>query len=182
MDEAAAMLRMQVDSRPEELDRAERRIDQLMIESEMLKRETDDASRARLAKLEEEIDELRSAASTLRAQWEGEKGLMDQIGELTERLERVRFEAEQAERVADYETAARLRYGDAAEIEKQLEQCRERLGGDPRAAARSCSRRRSTPTTSPASSAAGPGIPVAKLARGRGREAARRWRTASTRA
>lgn len=127
VDEAAAMLRMQVDSRPEELDRTERRIDQLMIESELLKRETDDASKARLAKLDEEIVELRASASTLRAQWEGEKGLMDEIGALTERLERVRFEAEQAERVADYETAARLRYGDAAGIEKQLEQCRARL-------------------------------------------------------
>ena len=127
VDEAAAMLRMQVDSRPEELDRTERRIDQLMIESELLKRETDDASKARLAKLEEEIVELRAGASTLRAQWEGEKGLMDEIGALTERLERVRFEAEQAERVADYETAARLRYGDAAGIEKQLDQCRTRL-------------------------------------------------------
>ncbi len=127
MDEAAATLRMQADSRPEELDRAERRIDQLMIESELLKRETDDASRARLAKLDEEIAGLRATASTLRAQWEGEKGLMDEIGELTERLERVRFEADQAERVADYETAARLRYGDAADIEKQLRQCRERI-------------------------------------------------------
>jgi ATP-dependent Clp protease ATP-binding subunit ClpB len=127
MDEAAAVLRMQVDSRPEELDRTERRIDQLMIESELLKQETDDASRARLVKLEEEIAELRASASTLRAQWEGEKGLMDEIGALTERLERVRFEAEQAERVADYETAARLRYGDAAGIEKELERCRDRL-------------------------------------------------------
>jgi ATP-dependent Clp protease ATP-binding subunit ClpB len=127
MDEAAAMLRMQVDSRPEELDRTERRIDQLMIESELLKRETDEASKSRLAKLDEEIAELRAIASTLRAQWEGEKGLMDEIGSLTERLERVRFEAEQAERIADYETAARLRYGDAADIEKQLQQCRERL-------------------------------------------------------
>ncbi len=127
MDEAAATLRMQVDSRPEELDRTERRIDQLMIESELLKRETDEASQARLAKLEDEILELRTSASSLRAQWEGEKGLMDEIGALTERLERVRFEAEQAEREADYETAARLRYGDAAGIEKQLELCRERL-------------------------------------------------------
>jgi ATP-dependent Clp protease ATP-binding subunit ClpB len=127
MDEAAAVLRMQADSRPEELDRDERRIDQLMIESELLKRETDDASRSRLEKLDEEIAELRASASTLRAQWEGEKGLMDEIGTLTERLERVRFEAEQAERIADYETAARLRYGDAAGIEKQLEQCRERI-------------------------------------------------------
>ncbi|MCW2921015.1 MAG: ATP-dependent chaperone ClpB [Thermoleophilia bacterium] len=127
MDEAAATLRMQADSRPEELDRAERRIDQLMIESELLKRETDDASRARLVKLDEEILGLRATASTLRAQWEGEKGLMDEIGALTERLERVRFEAEQAERVADYETAARLRYGDASDIEKQLAQCRERI-------------------------------------------------------
>jgi len=127
MDEAAATLRMQVDSRPEDLDRAERRIDQLMIESELLKRETDDASRTRLSKLEEELDGLRATASSLRAQWEGEKGLMDEIGSLTERLERVRFEAEQAERIADYETAARLKYGDSADIEKQLRQCRERL-------------------------------------------------------
>lgn len=127
IDEAAATLRMQADSRPEELDIVERRIDQLMIESELLKRETDDASRARLTKLEEETSELRQSASTLRAQWEGEKGLMNEIGTLTERLERVRFEAEQAERIADYETAARLRYGDAAGIEKQLKQCAERL-------------------------------------------------------
>jgi ATP-dependent Clp protease ATP-binding subunit ClpB len=128
MDEAASMLRMQADSRPEELDRTERRIDQLMIEGELLKRETDDASKARLAKLEDEVAELRTQSSSLRAQWEGEKGLMDEIGALTERLERVRFEADAAEREADYETAARLRYGDAAEIEKQLRSCRERLG------------------------------------------------------
>ncbi|MCW2928091.1 MAG: ATP-dependent chaperone ClpB, partial [Thermoleophilia bacterium] len=127
MDEAAAMLRMQVDSRPEELDRTERRIDQLMIELELLKRETDEAAKARLARLEEEVAELRASASTLRAQWEGEKGLMDEMAALTERLERVRFEAEQAERVADYETAARLRYGDASDIEKQLAGCQERL-------------------------------------------------------
>ena len=127
IDEAAATLRMEADSRPEELDRTERRIDQLMIEVELLKRETDDASRARLAKIEDEVEELRASASTLRAQWEGEKGLMDEVAALTQRLERVRFEAEQAERVADYETAARLRYGDAAELEKQLVACRERI-------------------------------------------------------
>ena len=129
MDEAAAMLRMQVDSRPEELDRIERRIDQLMIEAELLKRETDDASRTRLEHLETEIAELRASASTLRAQWEGEKGLMDELAALGERLERVRFEADQAEREADYETAARLRYGDAADIEKELRAVRERLAG-----------------------------------------------------
>ncbi|MCW2974456.1 MAG: ATP-dependent chaperone ClpB [Thermoleophilia bacterium] len=127
IDEAAATLRMEADSRPEELDKAERRIDQLMIEIELLKRETDDASRARSQKLEDEVEELRASASTLRAQWEGEKGLMDEIAELTQRLERVKFEAEQAERDADYETAARLRYGDSAELEKQLRGCGERL-------------------------------------------------------
>ncbi|MBC7461830.1 MAG: ATP-dependent chaperone ClpB [Thermoleophilia bacterium] len=127
IDEAAATLRMEADSRPEELDKAERRIDQLMIEIELLKRETDDASRLRGEKIEAEVGELRASASTLRAQWEGEKGLMDEIASLTQRLERVKFEAEQAERIADYESAARLRYGDSAELEKQLRRCSERL-------------------------------------------------------
>ena len=127
VDEAAATLRMEIDSRPEELDTVERRIDQLMIESEMLKRETDEASQIRLAKLDEELAELRESATELRTQWEGEKSLLDHIGQLKERIEQVQFQADQAERQADYERAARLRYGQQAELLKELEGAQGRL-------------------------------------------------------
>jgi ATP-dependent Clp protease ATP-binding subunit ClpB len=127
VDEAAATLRMQIDSRPEELDVVERRINQLMIEAELLKKETDDASKIRLDAINDELSEMNEKASSLRAQWEGEKALLDEIGDLKERIEQVQFQADQAERDADYEKAARLRYGDTAELQQRLDLAQQRL-------------------------------------------------------
>jgi ATP-dependent Clp protease ATP-binding subunit ClpB len=127
VDEAAAGLRMEIDSSPEELDRLERRIDQLMVESELLKRETDEASHARQATIDEELEELRGKAEGLREQWTAEKGLLSEIGELKERVERVQFEAEQAERASEYEEAARLRYGELGELQRRIDEATARL-------------------------------------------------------
>jgi ATP-dependent Clp protease ATP-binding subunit ClpB len=118
---------MEIDSRPEELDRLERRIDQLMIEAELLKRETDEASKARLDGIDEELGQLRGRAEVLREQWTAEKNLLAEIGELKERVERVQFEAEQAERASDYEEAARLRYGEQGELQRRIDDAAARL-------------------------------------------------------
>jgi ATP-dependent Clp protease ATP-binding subunit ClpB len=121
VDEAAATIRMQIDSRPEELDVLERRANQLKIEAELLKREEDEASHGRLEKLNEELADIEQRAGVLRQRWEDEKRALDRVGELKERIEQVQFQAEQAERDADYERAARLRYGDVADLQRRLD-------------------------------------------------------------
>ncbi len=127
IDEAAAKLRMEIDSMPAELDEVERRIMQLEIERQALLKETDEASRKRLEKLEEELANLKEKASALRAQWQREKEAIQAIRELKERIEKVKFEIEQAERRADLETAARLRYGELIQLEKELKEKEQHL-------------------------------------------------------
>ncbi len=127
IDEAAAKLRMEIDSMPAELDEVERRIMQLEIERQALLKETDEASRKRLEKLEEELANLKEKAAALRAQWQREKEAIQAIREIKERIERVKLEIEQAERRADLETAARLRYGELINLEKELKEREKRL-------------------------------------------------------
>jgi ATP-dependent Clp protease ATP-binding subunit ClpB len=127
VDEAAARLRMEIDSMPAELDEVERRIMQLEIEREALKKETDPGSRARLESLEKELAELKEERDRLRAQWEREKAAIQRVRELKERLEQVQLEIERAERAADWETAARLRYGTLRELEQQLREAEQAL-------------------------------------------------------
>jgi len=121
IDEAAAKLRMEIDSKPAELDEIDRRIMQLEIEREALRRETDPASRDRLEKLEQELARLRQDSEALRQRWEREKQIVQRIRSIKEQMDRTKVELEQAERVADLERAARLRYGTLPELAKQLE-------------------------------------------------------------
>jgi ATP-dependent Clp protease ATP-binding subunit ClpB len=125
IDEAAAMIRTEIDSLPTELDELNRKVLQLEIEREALRRETDQASRDRLEKLEKELAEFKEEQNQLMAQWEREKGSIEQERQLKEQIERTRHEIEEAERQLDYNRAAELRYSVLHGLEKQLEE----LGG-----------------------------------------------------
>jgi ATP-dependent Clp protease ATP-binding subunit ClpB len=119
IDEAASKLRMEIDSRPIALDQVERRVMQLEIEREALKKEKDAPSRERLASLEKELANLKEQATALRARWEKEKTAIQALRGLKEQTERIRLEIEHAERAADYGKAAELKYGRLAELERQ---------------------------------------------------------------
>jgi ATP-dependent Clp protease ATP-binding subunit ClpB len=127
VDEAAAKLRTEIDSMPTELDEISRRVMQLEIEREALKKESDPASRERLEKLEKELAELRSKADALRAQWQAEKQAVQRLRSLREQIEQTRIEIEQAERQYDLNRAAELRYGKLAELERRLKAEEEML-------------------------------------------------------
>src|SRR5499426_973614 len=127
VDEAAARLRTEIDSKPEELDQIDRKVLQLEIEREALKKESDPASRDRLAKIEQELAGLRETANRLRTQWEAEKGGIGKIREVKQQIEETRIEVEQAERQYDLNRAAELRYGRLAGLERQLQADEERL-------------------------------------------------------
>src|SRR5882757_1418419 len=121
IDEAAARQRMQVDSKPEELDEFDRRIMQLKIEQEALKKETDTASKDRLKKLAGELAELQEKSDALTARWKAEKDKLGQAAKLKEDLEAARNALAQAQRKGDYAEAGRLTYGTIPELEKKLE-------------------------------------------------------------
>jgi ATP-dependent Clp protease ATP-binding subunit ClpB len=127
VDEAAAKLRTEIDSMPAELDEISRRVMQLEIEREALKKESDSASRERLEKLEKELADLRSKADALRAQWQAEKQAVQRLRSLREQIEQTRIEVEQAERQYDLNRAAELRYGKLAELERRLKAEEEML-------------------------------------------------------
>jgi len=120
VDEAAARLRTEIDSKPEELDEADRKVMQLEIEREALKKETDAASRERLTKLEDELKALQQTSETLRAQWEAEKGGIGKVRELKQEIEETRLTIDQAQREYDLNKVAELKYGKLAELERQL--------------------------------------------------------------
>ncbi len=121
IDEAASRLRMEIDSMPTELDEVERRIRQLEIEREAVKKEQDSASRERLAKIEKEIAELSEKRSGLRAQWQSGKGGIQKIRTIKEQIEQAKIDAEKAEREGNLGRAAELRYGRLLELQKQLD-------------------------------------------------------------
>jgi len=127
IDEAASRLRMEIDSKPTELDEVDRRIMQLEIEREALKRETDEASLERLRRLEEELATLRESSQTIRAKWDQEKQAITAIRETKQKVEEARHQIEDAERHADLEAAARLRYGTIPDLERRLKTQAERL-------------------------------------------------------
>jgi ATP-dependent Clp protease ATP-binding subunit ClpB len=127
VDEAAARLRLEIDSKPAELDEIDRRIMQLEIEREALKQESDRASRQRLEKLEQELADLQEQSRALRSRWEQEKEIIQQIQQLQQAQEDLKVQVEQAERQSDLEAAARLRYGRTRELEQQLEEAQQRL-------------------------------------------------------
>ena len=127
IDEAASRLRMEIDSKPAELDEVDRRIMQLEIEREALKKETDEASRERLQKLEKELADLREESQALRARWEQEKAAIQALRETKERIEQVRHQIEEAQRALDYARASELQYGVLMELERQRREQEERL-------------------------------------------------------
>ncbi len=120
MDEAASRLRMQVDSKPEELDELDRRVIQLKIEREALRREDDAASRERLGRLEKELAELEERSDAMTAAWQAEKEKVADTQKLKERLDQARSEVEIAQRRGDLGRASELLYGVIPDIEKQL--------------------------------------------------------------
>jgi ATP-dependent Clp protease ATP-binding subunit ClpB len=121
MDEAAAKLRLEIDSVPEELDEIQRRVKQLEIEREAIKRENDTK---KLNSLNEEISNLKEEQSQLRAKWQSEKSAIEAIQKKKEEIETYKFEAEQAEREGDYGRVAELRYGKVKEVEAEMKNCR----------------------------------------------------------
>jgi ATP-dependent Clp protease ATP-binding subunit ClpB len=120
IDEASARLRMQVDSKPEELDELDRRIIQLKIEQEALKKEPDKASKDRLVRLETELADLQERSNALTARWKAEKDKLGAAQKLKEQLESARTELANAQRKGDYAEAGRLTYGVIPEIERKL--------------------------------------------------------------
>jgi ATP-dependent Clp protease ATP-binding subunit ClpB len=120
VDEAAAKLRTEIDSLPAELDEILRRVMQLEIEREALKKESDSGSRDRLTKLEKELADLKSEADSLKAQWDREKGAVQRLRGLREEMEQIKRQIEQAERVYDLNRAAELKYGRLPELERKL--------------------------------------------------------------
>jgi ATP-dependent Clp protease ATP-binding subunit ClpB len=123
MDEAASRLRMEIDSMPVELDELERRRIQLEIEREALRKETDEASKARLAILERELAETGEEAAAMKQRWQGEKDALQAVRATKSEIEALQVRIEQAEREADYGTAAQLKYGRLPELQtRQKEQ------------------------------------------------------------
>ncbi len=120
IDEAASRLRIEIDSVPTEIDEVDRRVMQLEIELTSLGRESDPASAERRQAIERELAGLREESSAMKAQWQSEKDAIRGISEIKERLEQARAEAERAEREADLQRAAELRYGEIPELSKQL--------------------------------------------------------------
>ena len=126
VDEAAAKLRTEIDSMPAELDEIQRRIMQLEIEREALKKESDVASKERLAKIEKELAELKTSSSALQAQWKSEKESVQRVRALREQMDDVKNQIAQAERAYDLNKAAELKYGKVIELERQLRAEEER--------------------------------------------------------
>ncbi|WP_297296423.1 ATP-dependent chaperone ClpB [uncultured Methylovirgula sp.] len=128
VDEAASRLRMQVDSKPEELDEIDRRVVQLKIEQEALKKETDAASRERLQKLEHELAEAEEKSAALTARWRAEKDKLGSAQKLKEQLEAARTELLQAQRRGEYQRAGELTYSLIPELEKKLAEVESKSG------------------------------------------------------
>ena len=127
VDEAAALIRAEIDSMPSDLDEASRRVLQLEIEKEALKKEVDDASRERLRKIDEELQRLKEEADHLRARWEVEKSYITRLRELKEQIEETKMEIEQAERTYDLNRLAELKYGRLAQLESQLVEAENKI-------------------------------------------------------
>ena len=127
VDEAAARLKMEITSKPEELDEIDRKILQLEMEKLSLQKESDRASRERLERLEKELADLKEEQRTLNAQWQSEKDVIGQIQTIKEEIDRVNLEIQQAERNYDLNRAAELKYGKLIELQRRLEETEKHL-------------------------------------------------------
>jgi ATP-dependent Clp protease ATP-binding subunit ClpB len=127
VDEAASRLRLQIDSKPQDLDEIDREIMQLEIEREALRKEKDRASQERLKKLEERLADLREKSAQLTARWQAEQRAIQRVRQIKEEIDRVQVQIEQAEREYDLQRAAELRYGRLTALQKELRQAEEAL-------------------------------------------------------
>ncbi len=127
IDEAAAKLRIEIDSLPTDIDEIERRIMQLEIEREALKKESDPASQERLVKIEEELANLREESDALKARWKEEKGMIQRIRDIKEQIDKLRIEAEQKQRLGDLNAVAEILYGQIPNLEKELQEQQKAL-------------------------------------------------------
>lgn len=127
MDEAASRLRIEIDSMPTELDVVRRRLMQLEIERQALKKETDSASKQRLLNMEKEIDKLKHESAEMKVQWEKEKASISQIRNIKARLETLKLEEQAAERNGDLNAAAEIRYGKIPQLQKEMEEENKKL-------------------------------------------------------
>ena len=130
VDEAAASLRIQIDSMPTEIDQLERRATQLEIERQALSREKDPNSRERLKTIERELAELREQSNALKARWKQEKEAINRIRELKEKLEQLKIEADTAVRKGDFERAAQLQYGEIPKMQAELDRLSAQMDGN----------------------------------------------------
>jgi ATP-dependent Clp protease ATP-binding subunit ClpB len=127
IDEAAAKIKMEVDSMPVEIDALQRKMMQLQIEQQALKKERDPASKARLEDLKRQIAELEERSSAMRAQWQREKEIIEEIRKAQPEMERLRHEAEEAQRRGDLGRAAEISYGKIPEVERTIDELRKKL-------------------------------------------------------
>lgn len=128
VDEACAMIRTEIDSMPSEMDETSRKIMQLEIEETALKKETDNLSAARLKEIQKELSDLREKFGAMKARWENEKKSIHAVSDLKSEIERVNAEIEKAQRSADYEHAAKLKYSTLPELNKKLEEASAQSG------------------------------------------------------
>ncbi len=129
VDEAAAKLKMEITSKPEELDEIDRKILQLEMERLSLQKEYDSLSKTRLEKLEKELADLKEEQSELNAQWQSEKNILDQIGNCKEEIDKVNLELQQAKRDYNHQLAAELEYGKLPSLEKKLKEIESKIEG-----------------------------------------------------
>ena len=130
VDEACAMIRMEIDSMPSELDEITRKVMQLEIEEAALKNESDAQSQARLEVLQKELSELQDKANSMKAKWQMEKAALQKVQDMREQLEKLRRELEQAENEYDLNRAAELRHGKIPQLEKELTQLEDEVAKD----------------------------------------------------
>lgn len=128
VDEAASRLRMEIDSAPVEIDELRRSVDRLKLEELALKKEKDDASKQRLEKLQEDLQEKQLRLDSLNARWEKERSELNKVGELKTKLDSLRIAADKAQREANLELASRLLYGEIPALEKQLKEAENQNG------------------------------------------------------
>jgi ATP-dependent Clp protease ATP-binding subunit ClpB len=134
IDEAASRLRMEIDSRPVEIDELQRAVDRMKMEELALAKEADPASKERLERLRADLADKQEQLTGLLARWEREKSSLNKVGELKKQLDDLRGQAERAQRDADFETASRLMYGEIPALERDLAQAAAQAGDDARTA------------------------------------------------
>ncbi|MGB3414725.1 MAG: AAA family ATPase [Microbacteriaceae bacterium] len=130
IDEAASRLRMEIDSAPVEIDELRRSVDRLKLEELALKKEKDDASKERLAKLREDMAARQAQLGELQARWDAERGSLNRVGELKEKLDQLRSESERAQREGNLEKASRILYGEIPGIERELAAAEQAEAGE----------------------------------------------------